>query len=253
MSWAQRRKATYTLSFLFFILIIVFALSFRSFQTAPSCFDGAQNQGEQGVDCGGPCAILCRAQYGNPSVLWVRWSKVQSSGTYAVLAYAHNPNVNVGSFNAPYTMTIYDKNNVILKQVVNTTYIPPTDTFTIFLDSVSINDKIPARITLAFNDAFVWQNIQNKEIGISVISKTLVGEDTKPKVLATLKNTTLVPINNIESIAILYDANDNAIAFSRTKTDTIDTNASADISFTWPEVFSAKVYKIDILSKVLAQ
>ena len=25
----------------------------------PSCMDGIQNQGEGGVDCGGPCAMLC--------------------------------------------------------------------------------------------------------------------------------------------------------------------------------------------------
>lgn len=251
MSWAQRRKTTYVVSFLFIVLIITIPILLSFFIKQPTCFDSIQNQGEQGVDCGGPCTILCRAQYTDPSLLWVRTAKVLSSGTYNLLAYAQNPNIGVGTYLASYTIKIYDRSGVLLYTKPGVTYIPATAHFTVFEDGINIGDKIPARIDFEFGKNFVWQKIENNETNITVASKSIVNEDTKPRVLATLKNTSLLSINNIESVVILYDVNDNAIAFSRTKTDSIEPGSTSDIVFTWPEVLSDKVYKIDILSKIL--
>ena len=251
MSWAQRRKATYILSILFVIIIIFFIIIFSFFHKTPTCFDGIQNQNETGVDCGGPCSLLCRAEYSNPTILWVRWSKVLGSGTYNVLAYANNSNIDVGALSVPYFFKIYDKENVLLYSGLGSTYIPPSNNFVVFSEGVNIGDKVPARIVFEFQGNFAWQKIKSKELNVTAISKVLVNEDTSPKLLVTLKNTSLLSIENIESVAILYDENDNAIAFSKTKVDSIDSDNTADIVFTWPEKFEKKVYKIEIISKVL--
>ena len=66
-----------------------------------------------------------------------------------------------------------------------------------------------------------------------------------------MRNSTLKPIENIESVAILYDENNNAVAFSKTKIDSIDEDSTSDIVFTWPEKFKEKIVRIDIVSKVL--
>jgi len=49
----------------------------------------------------------------------------------------------------------------------------------------------------------------------------------------------------------LYDENNNAVAFSKTKIDSIDGGSTASIVFTWPEPFSGQIVRIDIVSKVL--
>ena len=59
------------------------------------------------------------------------------------------------------------------------------------------------------------------------------------------------PIENIESVAILYDENNNAVAFSKTKINSIDAGGTTNIVFTWPESFQSKIVRIDIISKVL--
>ena len=253
MSWAQRRKATYTLGFFVIIAVIAFFILFSLFNKKATCFDGIQNQGETGIDCGGPCTILCRADYVDPTVLWVRSTKVLSSGTYSILAYATNANVGAGAYNVPYTFKIYDQNNILLYSGSGSTYVPPANDFAVFIDSININDKVPARIDFTFGSGYTWQKMDNTDAGIKLVSQQLTNTDTAPKLFATLQNTTLVPIKNIESIAILYDANNNAIAFSRTITDSINPNATANIVFTWPEVFSGTVYKIDIVSKSIPQ
>ena len=81
MSWAQRRKATYIISLLFILISIISVILYLALNKKPTCFDGIQNQGEVGVDCGGSCVILCRVQYTNPVVIWgPRGVKLTGSG-----------------------------------------------------------------------------------------------------------------------------------------------------------------------------
>lgn len=253
MSWAQRRRATYLGGiFLFiFIILIIFAIYF--FSRKATCSDGLRNQGEAGIDCGGPCVNLCRAEYSDPNILWVRWAKVLSSGTYNVLAYVENPNLDAGAYDVPYNFKIYDKSDVLLFEKSGTTYIPPSKNFAIFEDSIDVEDKIPARISFAFSNNNLWQKIASKELDLASISKNLSKEDSKPRLDVSIKNKSLQSIKNIEVVAILYDIDDNAIAFSRTKIDSVVGDGTQNIVFTWPEPLSGKVYRIEIVPKVLSK
>jgi len=251
MSWAQRRKTTYIFSFLIIVLIVLGFFAFSFFNKKPTCFDSVQNGGETGVDCGGACTLLCPAEYTSPSIMWVRWSKVLGSGSYNVLAYANNPNVGVGSNNVPYSFNIYDKSGVLLYSGMGTTYIPPSNNFAVFSDGINIGDKIPARITFDFTSNIVWQKLKSNEQSITTVSQNLINEDTQPKLFVILKNTGITKIENIESVAVLYDQDDNAVAFSRTRVDSIGSNETSEIVFTWPEKFIGKIYKTEIVSKVL--
>ena len=67
--------------------VIVF---FYYYQPA-TCRDGKQNQEEDGVDCGGPCSLICDAQSATPIVSWVRFFKIQD-GFYNVASFVENPN-----------------------------------------------------------------------------------------------------------------------------------------------------------------
>jgi len=251
MSWAQRRKITYIVSILFVAVIILAIVLFSFFNKVPTCSDGVKNQGEQGIDCGGPCNILCRAQYSDPVIIWgPRWAKVLSSGMYNFLTYAQNPNIGAGTYNARYLFKVYDKNNVLLYQKTGITFIPPNNNFVIFEDNINLNDKVPARTVFEFIGNLIWQKIDSMESNMTVISKNLINEDTRPKLLVTMKNFTIKLIENIEVVAILFDENGNAIAFSKTKIDSIVPDSTSDIVFTWPEKFEQKVIRIDIVSKV---
>ncbi len=243
MSWASRRKTTYAISFLFFFGIIFLAIAFSFFYKKPTCSDGVKNGTETGVDCGGVCQKICRADFSDPIVSWVTSENV-SSGIYNVLAYATNPNIGTGALNVPYDLKIYDKQNLLLFEKRGSDYIPPTGNFAIFIGGISLNDKIPGRISFDFGNGIVWQKIDSKESLIQTVSKNLSGEDSNPKLNVTLQNNDLEPIKNI-------DGNGNAAHFSKTVVDLIDKESAEDIVYTWPEKFDSKIYKIDILYKIL--
>ena len=66
MDWRLRKQIISGLV----IFLILFLISYLIFLTirgpvAASCFDGKKNQGEEGIDCGGPCPP-CELKYAEP-------------------------------------------------------------------------------------------------------------------------------------------------------------------------------------------
>ena len=112
MSWARRRKTIYLGTIAIVFMIIAGWVFVAYFNKPPTCSDNKQNQGELGVDCGGPCLLLCPAQYAPLNVLWSRFSKV-SDGDYNVLAYIENPNLNASSYNLNYVFKLYDSRGIL--------------------------------------------------------------------------------------------------------------------------------------------
>jgi hypothetical protein len=61
ISWSKKRQTFYIVTaMVFFILVVGLPVFFATYKP-PSCSDGKQNQNEKGVDCGGPCSVLCKA------------------------------------------------------------------------------------------------------------------------------------------------------------------------------------------------
>jgi len=76
---------------------------------------------------------------------------------------------------------------------------------------------------------------KNEAADIRIKNQALLEDKAFPRVVATLENRTVNPIQNVEVVAIVYDSNDNAVAASRTFVDILDKNASEDVVFTWPK------------------
>ncbi|MGB8815967.1 MAG: hypothetical protein WCC74_01880 [Minisyncoccia bacterium] len=252
MSWATRRKTTYLGAIILFFVIFVGIILYFIFSTTPTCFDKVQNQNETGIDCGGVCEQLCRAEYVAPNLLWTRWSKIKATGLYSIIAYLENPNIGVGSDGVNYDFRVYDRAGVLLGERLGRTSIPSNKDFAVFEDQFNLYDKIPARVDFVFTENIPWKKLQSKEESITVISKSPSNMDIKPKVDFVVKNASLSAIYDIEFVGILYDIDGNAIAFSKTKIDKIEGQSEKNAVFTWPEPFNKDIYKIEIISKVLS-
>lgn len=251
-SWSQRRKSIYLLIFAIFLFGFIILPVYLIFYEAPTCFDEKQNGDEKGIDCGGSCAILCRSQYLDPNIIWSRVIKVKP-GTYNALAYIDNPNIDVGSDSISYVFKIKDKDGVLIYERKGETSIPPNKFFAIFESGISTGEKIPAKTTFQFTKEAIWKKQENKEVGIHILKKAISQEDYSPRVDATLENTTLDPIFNIEVVVIAYGEDGNALGFSRTFIDKLNKSQSEDIVFTWPEPFNSNVVKIEIIPRVISK
>lgn len=250
MSWASRRKLIYISSIVLFFFVVVVIPLVISLYKPPTCFDKKQNGDEYGVDCGGSCELLCPSQYVPLNVLWSRMSKV-SDGLYNGLAYIENPNINAVAYNLTYTFKLYDKDGILLSERDGITFAPANKIMAVFAPEMYTGKQVPTRVDFNFTSKAVWLKQESSETGLSISGMEISREDSAPRLSATLSNKTTKEIKNIEAIGIVYNADGNTIAFSRTIIDSILNKGSQVINFNWPKPFSEKYARTEIVLKVL--
>lgn len=237
-SWSTKRKLIYLSIFFGVIFIAIVVPIFFAFYKQPTCFDGKKNGDEKDIDCGGSCQLLCSAESLAPNIIWSRAFKVKD-GVYSAAAYIENRNISSEAVGA-YTFKFYDKDNTLIGSRDGITFIPKNKVFAIFEPDIQMTDKTPYRVSFNFTNNLIWRKNLNEVPDISVINKSLVGEDTKPRVDATIENFSASAVSRIEAVAIVYDSEENAIAASRTFVDGLPQDGKASVTFTWPTPFQTK-------------
>ena len=248
-SWSTRRKASYLIVIFGIVFLLLIMPLFFAFYNRPTCFDGKKNGDEKGVDCGGTCQLLCVSEAVDPHILWSRAFKT-TPNIYSAVAYFENRNINSEAM-APYIFRIYNKNNVLIAEREGITFIPKNKIIAIFEPNIEIKEQVPYRATFDFKEQLAWRKNPKQDPNITVVNKSLTNADTKPRIDATIKNESLLPISNIEAVAIVYDNRENAIAASRTFIDRLEKDESAMVTFTWPSPFPAEGAIIEIISRMI--
>jgi hypothetical protein len=248
-SWRQRRKFTYLASVLIVLAIVIIVPSYFHFYKAPTCFDKTQNQGEEGIDCGGPCSTVCSFSAIDPIIRWARAFPI-IPGTYSAVAYIENPNTNASVSQIAYNFKFYDDNNILLSERSGTTFIPVKKAFPIFETMIPTGVRQIKKTFFQFTEIPNWRSDAGTVPEIMTQSKNLTNENIAPRLSATIYNGNITAVNNITVIAILYDKNDNAIGSSQTYIESLSKESSTEAIFTWPAPFSAPVSRIEIYPRV---
>lgn len=123
MTRRTRKQLIYGAFYLSVFLGIISLFYFR-IKPSPSCFDGIQNQGEEGVDCGGPCVNVCIpgnikpvSVVGQPLVFRPDRSHI------TLLVEVGNPNQNYASKNFSYIFSLYDDKGALVQSFPGSSYI----------------------------------------------------------------------------------------------------------------------------------
>ena len=248
MSWASRRKAVYTSGAGGFLLLAGLLVFFLFIYQSPSCSDGKQNGGELGIDCGGGCQKVCAAEAEAPVVLWARSFEVVP-GVYNVVAYVENPNVGAGVAAVPYRFKIFEEGNILITERMGATYLLPHRTSIIVEPSLNVGERRPTRTQFEFLAAPQWKKVADRDVpALFVQESTLLNAETAPKITATVINNSNKDLKNVEAVAVVFNAEDNAIAVSRTLIE-LPRAERKTIVFTWPKPFPEAVSRIDVQAR----
>lgn len=249
MTWAFKRQIFYIGILILFFAIFGFLIISPNLTETPTCIDNKQNGNEAGVDCGGSCAKACLFQVDKISVLWTRSFKVVP-GRYNAVAYLENHNKNTAVNKINYKFRFADKNNVYIGKREGSTSIPPSGKFAVFEPGIDIGNSIPVYTTFEFTQIPEWIQVSPEKINqleVLVSNITLTNEQTSPVLSATIRNNSFFVISEIDIVAILYDANRNAVSASRTYLDSLAGEEERDVNFTWPEPLPGKVIAKEII------
>ena len=118
----------------FFIIGIVLSITISVVWIAfkpreKTCFNGARDFGEDGVDCGGICTKVCPPDLKPPQVndIKIEWVKFIPDGknNYDLVAKLLNNNENWGLSLLNYEFVAYNKQGVVIDSIEDQTFIMP--------------------------------------------------------------------------------------------------------------------------------
>ncbi len=247
-TWSNRRKYGYLFIFVAALVLLFGVPSFFIFYKAPTCFDGVQNGGETGIDCGGGCVKLCPADFAPPRVLWSYAVQVLP-GVYNALAYVQNPNPSVQASSLPYDMRIYDDQGLLIAERTGSAFIPAGQKFAVFEGGIDAGRRVPARTTFEFTSLPNWTPgaMSSK---LHTDSVDLV-QGPSPKAEVVVRNESAgSSFSNIDTFIILYDKDDNRVSFSKTVIDSIAAGGTVIKTFTWPQAFPTNIVRTEVLFTV---
>jgi hypothetical protein len=246
--WSTKRRIFYTLGALAILSAIGGIIYMTQYYQPPSCTDQKQNQGEAGIDCGGPCSVVCEDQFIKPIVSWSRVFE-SGKGAYNAVAYVENPNTDFGVKEAIYRFKLYDENNIYITERVGKTYIRPNEQFAVFEPRLSVGERIPKRAFFDFISYSDWIKIKEPKPDIFV-NAPIPSAGPNPRVDVSLRNKNNVDVNNINVVAIVYDNEDNAIAASASVVDVLPADSASEVVFTWPTPFLFTPTRVEVIPRV---
>ncbi len=210
--------------------MLLFVLYVALFTNAPTCFDGKLNEGEQGVDCGGACALLCREQTRSPVVLWSRVFEV-APGTYTAAAYVQNPNPGAAAKRVAYSFQLFDQENLLVSEREGVIDIPPLLTVPFVDPNISVGTRTVARALFAFSEEPVWYRTGSLPT-FRVGNQELAADASR--LSATVTNETTENADRVTVAAVLFDGQGVARAASKSVITRIPRKGSQEVTFTWP-------------------
>ncbi|MFA6554761.1 MAG: hypothetical protein WCS89_04655 [Candidatus Paceibacterota bacterium] len=246
ISWSSKRKLLYATIAGVIVVGGIGVPAFLVFYKAPTCFDGIQNGGEQGLDCGGRCSLLCQSSFTSPNVAWTRLEKVAPE-LYNVATYIINPNTEGEAKNVPYHMSLYDKDGILIIDQASTITLPPHRNTLAFQGAVNVGKRIPTKVSFEFTSVPNWYKKIDTLSPIVVGNKDYREDSTGSSLQVSLKNNSLETIGRISVFVVLYNKENDAIGFSKTTLDQIPPQSTEVAPFTWNINRNGEVISIEVL------
>ena len=168
------------------------------------------------------------------------WARVLALGvgSYDLVGFVSNPNSDLRATHLPYEIKFFDQANSLINSVHGDLSLWPQEGLPIFIPNINVGRRIPVRAYLELTGAPRWERSSSSQPLLTISDDNFTNVPT-PILKARLTNNSLNPVEKIEMIATLSDAEHNVFAASSTFIKRLEPNGTTDFSFTWPTPFTA--------------
>ncbi len=243
------KRLTIIAIYLLIFLVIGVGL-YLVFKPRPTCFDGARNQNEEGIDCGGICANACvQKTVGNNLLVREITFLPTDRGKYDIVARIFNPNNDIGAASFRYALLLRDAAGQELARVDGTNFILPQETKSLLAFNLEPG-QVPAKAVIELSD-FEWTRLREYRAKpeLNIYSKRYI-ENPDPSVFGavtgTLVNESIYDFRKIQLKVVLRDATGVPVAVNQSEMQTVSVGREQDIRIVFPQPFVGTVAQIDI-------
>lgn len=186
----------------------------------PSCFDNIQNQKEEGVDCGGPCAKICLPPTIRPITTEGQAQVfIAPGGLVGAIFPMQNPNPDYAINDFAYDINIYAADGALLKTVSGHSFIYAGEIKYIVATALDIGSGTPDHASFDIKDP-VWiraENFPEPRLEIQAANATISGNNVQAT--GRVLNLDTVTLPNVKVVAIFSNNLGEQIGVSETELD----------------------------------
>jgi hypothetical protein len=208
----------------------------------PNCYDGVQNQGETGIDCGGPCGPCP----GPRSLKIISENFIPTiENNFDLVAKVENPNRNWGTESINYKFNLYNNNGQLIGSKEGITYVLPDETKYVIEQRFYSETEI-ASIGFELNNAS-WQNLKDfneLELKIRNVGYQLI--DGKYRLTGNVENKSNYNLDTIEIIGLLFDENQKIVAVGKTSISTFMIGETRSFIIEWPHQIEKEIFNLEV-------
>jgi hypothetical protein len=236
---------------IFFMVVIgVIVWIWLAVRPQPTCFDSMQNQNEQGVDCGGICALSCKKEPQYPSLI-VATSTFFSveAGVYDVLGLIENKNPDFGAVSFGYRFLLLDASGTAMITRDGTSYTLPGEKKYLVERRFEAQDVPIAAILETFDEA--WMEVTEFS-GISLLirdrsyGKVASGGTTMERATGVIVNRTGYDFQQVDVVVLLRNDAGRLIGTGSTDVRILRDGTQRAFEVRWPVHESVNVGRVDM-------
>lgn len=236
MEWKIIKQITYALLLILCIGGASFYAYTRFSTKVSTCTDGIHNGYEKGIDCGGLCARICKAEVLPIEVKWSTFFTIEKN-VYDIAAMVTNKNTNATTISSLTVIyRVYDKEgNEIFTKEKQEIALTNADT-PLVLSNVYL-EKEPSLVTVSFVEApYVKINEKYNAPRIQVLRTSFENGDI-PRAIASIKNITQETFFDMPIRIVLYDENNIPLAIGSSYIKLLNKGGIQNVIVTWKKPF----------------
>jgi len=220
----------------FFLAVIL--VYFIWLKPAPTCLDNKQNQGETGIDCGGPCPP-CEIRTLTP--LESSWIKYFSSDNQTIIAVEiKNSNLNWGTDSFSYTFNIYGENGIKIKSFTKNSFIYGGE-IKYLIEPIEVDSKNIADIKISFSN-INWKSAEEFPKPViqlrEVKTESAIQDSSGVIVSGFITNNNAFPLSKARIIGFLLNQNNVQISASKTELENVPAFEEKPFKINFPKNIS---------------
>lgn len=247
MNRYKRKQLIIGSVFLIILLIIAGLIYLIIKPSLPSCSDGIQNQGEAGIDCGGPCSLCPWQLQKDLEVILAEAIKTQENYVDLV-AQVRNPNRSFGAKAFSYIFNLYDSQDRQIISREGSSYILPQETRHIIEQRVLV-DFMVSRVEFELISVDWKELVDYQEPELLIRHPDFQQSEDFSRLNATVENRSNYDLDTIDAWAILFDKNSNILGVGKIKLKTILSNEGRYFEIKWFFPLNGQVKSVDTIAK----
>ncbi len=247
MSRYIKKRLVIGFVYLLILAVITGVIYLIAQPSIPTCSDNIKNQGEEGIDCGGPCSLCDWQLQKDLEIVWVKAMKTKKD--YVDLAAKiRNPNNNFGAKAINYEFDLYNDEEGLITSVKGNSYIFPKDSRYIIEQKIPVFEKV-AKTEFKINSVDWQELISYEEPDLLIRNPQFEQSFDKTEAVGTVENRSNYDFSIIDVLAVLFDKDDEVLAAGEMELKTILSQESRYFKMNWAFPIAEEVKRVDIIAE----